>query len=56
MYIVMMIEKKKIFQSYFLLKKANSLIFVFVSTLFSTRKSSKVVNLPVTDEKLYLCF
>ena len=35
------------------LKKENYLISAFVRTLFSTKKSPKVVNLSLTDETLF---
>ena len=37
-------------------EKANCSIFVFVKSFFSTKKSPKVVNLPLNDEKLCLSF
>ena len=37
---------------FFPIKKENYPIFVFVQSLFSAKKSPKVVNLPLTDEKL----
>ena len=40
------------FWSYFLLKKENYPISAFVQSLFSTKKSPKVVNLPLTGETL----
>ena len=43
----------EMFHSYFLLKKENYPISAFV---FSTKKSPKVVNLPLTDETLCLRF
>ena len=39
---------------YMLLKKANHPIFVFVESLFLTKKSAnKVVSFPLTDDKLF---
>ena len=46
----------KCFIVIFSLKKENYPIFAFVKPLFSTKKSSKVVNLPLTDETLCLSF
>ena len=46
----------KCFIVIFSLKKENYPIFAFVKSLFSTKKSSKVVNLPLTDETLCLSF
>ena len=44
------------FWSYFLLKKENYPISAFIQSLVSTKKSPKVVNLPLTDETLCLSF
>ena len=45
-------NKFEMFWNYFLLKKENYPIFAFVQSLFSTNKSLKVVNLPLTNETL----
>ena len=44
----------KRFRVIFSLKKKNYPISAFVQFLFSTKKSPKVVNLPLTDEMLCL--
>ena len=40
----------------FFLKKENYPISAFVQSLFSTKKSPKVVNVPLTNEMLCLSF
>ena len=44
------------FQGYFLLKEENYPFSAFIQSLFSTKKSPKVVNLSLTDETLCLTF
>ena len=44
------------FWSIFLLKKENYRVSAFVQPLFSTKKSPKIVNLPLTVETLCLSF
>ena len=44
------------FYSYILFKKENYPISAFVQSLFSTEKSAKVVNLPITDKSSVLVF
>ena len=44
------------FSIYFLLKKENYPISTFFQSLFSTKKSAKVVNLSLTNETLCLSF
>ena len=44
------------FRVIFSLKKKKYAISVLIQSLFSTKKSSKVVTLPPTDETLCLCF
>ena len=46
----------KRFRVIFSLKKKNYPISAFVQFLFSTKKSPKVVNLPLNDETLCLTF
>ena len=44
------------FKSYFLRKKENYPISACVQSLFPTKKSPRVVNLPLTDKTLCLVF
>ena len=47
-------DRFQMFWSYFLLKIENYPNFAFVQSLFSTKTCPKVVNLPLTEEKLCL--
>ena len=46
----------KCFRAIFFLKKENYPISAFVQSLFSTKKSPKVVNFPLINERLCLSF